>query len=547
MQDKTIHIPHQNGELIVTINDNDEAVLCDYIGNAKVLYLPASVSYIDEDGEIVTYDVSPTIPDLSFSSCNNVEIIVCGLETHFRFGDFVFLHCNVLRSIVLLSLHEKAETSVDIDEFSFAEENYVPKTLVKYKLFLGDEWDYYHHHELYLADPGDPGYSEDTYALADYLGCVFSFMDWLVECLPSLVMKGDINPELFLLFVKKFGQYDFKEWRDRGGKTRLLFDSPFNDDTPSLTRCIPQYDKSNWINCNSEQRQEELTSWINTVTKFFSEDRVHNELLFKVENDEAVITGYVGMKRDLEIPSELNGNTVVAIGHMAFSFNKQLETIILPDSIRSIEPAAFYGCKGLCSAVIPKAVTCIQGGLFQNCTSLKCVSLPDGLSQIQANAFQNCKELVKISIPESVRTIAATAFSGCSSLPEVCIPQGVTQIEDCSFFGCESLSYVSLPDSLKSIGICAFAGCSSLISLKIPDSVTTIAGTAFFRCDHLTIMASPSSFAASFAKPTISNPFLDCRFEPIVQRDISEEDRATLKELIRKLGLLLQNDENKNE
>lgn len=547
MQTNAIQIPHQNGELIVTINEHHEAVLCDYIGNAKVLYLPASVSHIDEDGEAITYDVSSAIPDLSFGSCNNVEILVCGLETHFRFGDFVFSHCNAMHSIVLLSLHNKAETSVDINEFSFTEENYVPKSLEKYKLFLGDEWDYYHHHELYLADPSDPGYDEATYAYADYLDCVFSFMDWLVVHLPSLVMNDDINPELLLLFVKKYGQYDFKEWKDRSGKTTLYFDSPFDADTPSLTRCIPQYDKNDWINWNREQRGDELTYWINTVVKFFSGNSVFNDLLYKVENNETVITGYVGSERNLEIPSAINGNPVVSIGHMAFSFNKQIETVLLPDSISSVEAGAFQGCEGLLSMIIPKAVTSISGDLFQNCIGLECVSLPEGLSEIQVSAFQNCKRLVKIPIPESVRKIAAMAFSGCSSLPSVWVPQGVTQIEDWSFSGCERLSYVSLPNTLRSIGICAFAGCSSLPSLVIPDSVTTIAGTAFDGCHNLTIKASPNSFAASFAKPTIPNPFLDCRFEPILQQDISEEDRATLKELIKELELLSQNDDNKNE
>lgn len=479
------------------------------------MYLPASLSYIDEDGENVSYDVSPEIPDLSFGGCSDVEIIVCGLETHFRFGNFVFLHCKALHSIVLLSLHDKAETSVDIDEFSFAEESYLPKQMAKYKLFLGDAWDYYHHHELYLADPGDPAYDESSYAKADYFYCTFSFMDWLVEHLPSLIMNEDSNPDLFICFVKKYGLYDFKEWRDRGGKIYLSFDS---NDHPTLTSCVPQCDEEAWNHWSDEQRRDELTFWMNTVSKFFSDCYVCNDLLFMVENNEAIITGYVGSEKNLEIPSVLNGCIVTSIAHMAFSFNKRLETVLLPDSILSIESGAFQGCEGLINMVIPTAVTCIRGDSFQNCTSLECVSLPEGLLQIQVNAFQNCKKLVKILIPESVKTIASMAFSGCSSLPSIWIPQGVTQIGDWSFSGCERLSYVSLPDSLKSIGVCAFAGCRSLLSVVIPDSVTTIAGTAFDGCHNLTIKASPDSFAASFAKPIIPNPFLDCRFEPTTNR-----------------------------
>lgn len=545
MQHNSIHIPHQNGELVVSINENYEAVLNDYIGSAKILYLPASLSYIDEDGENVSYDVSPEIPDLSFGSCSSVEIIVCGLETHFRFGDFVFLHCKALHSIVLLSLHDKAETSVDMDEFSFAEESNLPKKMAKYKLFLGDVWEYYHHHELYLADPGDPAYDESTYAKADYLYCIFSFMDWLAEQLPALIMNEDCNPDLFICFVKKYGQYDFKEWRDRGGKTYLSFDS---NDHPTLTSCVPQCDEKDWNHWVDERRRDEVAFWKNTVSKFFSDNSVCNDLLYVVENDEVIITGYIGVEKNLEIPSMLNGKTVTTIGHMAFSFNKHLETVLLPDSICSIEPGAFQGCEGLINMVIPKAVTCIRGDSFHDCTSLEWITLPDGFLEIQASAFQNCKHLARIPIPESVKTIGSMVFSGCSSLSSVYIPHGVTRIEDWLFSGCTQLSYVSLPDSVESIGIGAFADCNSLFSLRIPDSVMTIAGTAFKGCHNLTIKASPNSFAASFAQPIIPNPFLDCCFEPTSHQKDNITELDALRGLVKELELLAEeNDDDKKE
>ena len=136
------------------------------------------------------------------------------------------------------------------------------------------------------------------------------------------------------------------------------------------------------------------------------------------------------------------------------------------------------------------------------------------------------------------------AFSGCSSLPCVYIPQGVTRIEDWLFSGCTQLTKVSLPDSVESIGICAFYDCNSLFSLTIPDAVTVIAGNAFSGCHNIKIKASPDSFAASFAQPTIPNPFLDCCFEPTVQRTGKSIDLTALKELVKELELK-NDDENK--
>lgn len=540
MRLNSIHIPHQNGDLIVSINESYEAVLNDYIGSAKILYLPSSLSYINEAGENVSCCVSSEIPDLSFGSCSSVEIIVCGLETHFQFGNFVFLHCKTLHSIVALSLHDKAETSVDIDEFSFVEESYLPKQMAKYKLFLGDAWEYYHHHARYLANPGDPA-CDTSYAKADYLYCKFSFMDWLVEHLPSLIMNKDSNPDLFICFVKKYGQYDFKEWRGRGGKTYLSYDS---NDHPTITSCVPQCDEKAWDHWSNEQRRDELTFWMSTVSKFFSDNYVCNDLLFVVEDNEAIITGYVGLEKNLEIPSVLNGYIVTSIAHMAFSFNKGLETVLLPDSIRSIGAGAFHGCEGLINMVIPKAVTCIRGDSFQNCTRLEWITLPEGLLEIQANAFRNCKHLARIPIPESVKTIDSMVFSGCSSLTSVYIPRGVTRIEDWLFSECTRLSYVSLPNLVESIGIGAFADCNSLFSLRIPDSVMAIAGTAFNGCYNLTIKASPNSFAASFAQPIIPNPFLDCCFEPTTHRKNNLTELDALKGLVKELELLAAENHN---
>lgn len=274
MKIKAVHIPHQNGELLATINENNQAVLYDYIGDARVLYLPRSVSYVDDDGSTVSYDVSSAIPDMSFENCCNVKVLVCGLKTHFRFGDFVFSHCKALHSIVLLSLHNREETSAEINEFSFVEENNIPKPLKKYRLFLGDEWEFYHHHELDLSNPGDPEYDKATDAHSDYLNCVCSFMDWLVEHLPILIMKEDVNPDMFIMFVKRYGYYDFKEWKDRGGKIYISFDEPFIYNAISLTHCIPKFNKNDWIRWNSKQRQDELANWINIVASFFSGNSV---------------------------------------------------------------------------------------------------------------------------------------------------------------------------------------------------------------------------------------------------------------------------------
>ncbi len=54
----------------------------------------------------------------------------------------------------------------------------------------------------------------------------------------------------------------------------------------------------------------------------------------------------------------------VGIGFSAFSNCKDLESVVIPNSVKSIHPGAFMGCTGLSSVIIPKSVTDIDEYAF---------------------------------------------------------------------------------------------------------------------------------------------------------------------------------------
>ena len=69
---------------------------------------------------------------------------------------------------------------------------------------------------------------------------------------------------------------------------------------------------------------------------------------------------------DVEIPSELNGCSVVGIATNAFKGCVHLSTLIMPSSITSVGIGAFDGCSGLTNVVIETdAVDCVMPGLLQ--------------------------------------------------------------------------------------------------------------------------------------------------------------------------------------
>ncbi|MDD6191283.1 MAG: leucine-rich repeat domain-containing protein, partial [Firmicutes bacterium] len=163
-----------------------------------------------------------------------------------------------------------------------------------------------------------------------------------------------------------------------------------------------------------------------------------------------------------EIPSEIDGVIVKAIGSKAFYNCAALTSVTIPDSVMTIGKDAFYYCKHLNS-----------------------VKIGNSVETIYDNAFRECDALTSVTIPDSVKVIKEHAFDDCSNLTDVAIPGSVTSIGDSAFRECDALTSVTLPDGILSIGAMAFYSCDAITSIDIPKSVTTIGNEAFNCCNYL--------------------------------------------------------------
>ena len=266
----------------------------------------------------------------------------------------------------------------------------------------------------------------------------------------------------------------------------------------------------------------------------------YGDFQYSVLNDGTVqITRYNGSEQSVELPSEIDGKSVTAIGDAAFiycsditnvtipdsvtsigdwafqycsglisitlpdsvtsigdyafQFCENLTSIIIPDNITSIQKDVFNGCKSLESVVIPNSVTNIDYGAFGDCSSIKNITIPDTVQNIQSYAFQNCSSLINIIIPDSVTSINYGTFDGCTSLTSINIPKSVTSIGGFAFNDCKKLENITMPDGLINIGEFSFQNCSSLTSIVIPSSVTTIDNFAFNNCSGITSITMPEN------------------------------------------------------
>jgi len=118
-----------------------------------------------------------------------------------------------------------------------------------------------------------------------------------------------------------------------------------------------------------------------------------------------------------------------------------LQSVLLPDSIKSIGQDAFEGTE-IDSITIPNSVKSIRWNAFTNCKKLKYVKLPDSLSNIMDNLFYKCPKLQSITIPATVNEIGYQAFIGDSALTSIEIPANVTRIGYSAFMECAGLQSI---------------------------------------------------------------------------------------------------------
>ena len=132
-----------------------------------------------------------------------------------------------------------------------------------------------------------------------------------------------------------------------------------------------------------------------TPTSGESKLKVQDDLMFYEDGNEVYLVGYVGKPTDLVLPDSFNGKNYVV------NYN------------------AFYSCESLTSLTIGSGVTAIKESAFGYCRSLKSVIIPDSVKTIESYAFLNDESLISVTIGRGITYIGESAFNSCVSLESV--------------------------------------------------------------------------------------------------------------------------------
>ena len=235
-----------------------------------------------------------------------------------------------------------------------------------------------------------------------------------------------------------------------------------------------------------------------------------------VYEDHAVLAKYSRLAEgEAVIPSEYNGVPITGINGFAFDECKNLTSVTIPDSVKSIRNYAFMR-SGMTEINLPESIEDLSTYTFEGSAWLEAkraenplvivnhilidgrackgeVVIPEGVKKIASFSFVDCDAMTSVSIPDSVREIGESAFASCDKLTDLTIPAGITAVSDYLFTDCKGLTSVTIPENITSIGERAFAGCVNIRTAELPGSLTEIGEAAFQHCYALREITIPAS------------------------------------------------------
>lgn len=195
--------------------------------------------------------------------------------------------------------------------------------------------------------------------------------------------------------------------------------------------------------------------------------------LEKVGSDGWKVTRFIGFDAEnIEIPAEIDGKKIIAIGDGIFKEDKKLKNVKISEGIKNIGDEAFFECTRAVSIILPdsletvgerafsktsiddiyfgKGIKSIGAYVCKECFRLRRVVFSDHIAEIPEMAFRHCRNLENVVLPKGIRTIGKNAFSLCG-IKHIDLPEGLERIED-DAFSVTHLETLIIPKSMKYIG-----------------------------------------------------------------------------------------------
>lgn len=225
------------------------------------------------------------------------------------------------------------------------------------------------------------------------------------------------------------------------------------------------------------------------------------------ENDDGTVTITGGniVTPKLEIPAELEGKKVSAIGMNAFTGNNVITDLVIPEGVTTLYWYSFNTCRNLETVTLPDSLEFIDGWAFERCSRLKTISIPANVTRINGGAFAQNSSMTSITCdPANKNYVSVNGVLFTKDMKELVaypggiqggytVPATVNHIGDAAFYGALGLDSVTILGNLDFIGFEAFAECSKLTDVAIRDGVNYVGYWAFRGCNGIKTLTVPQS------------------------------------------------------
>ena len=141
-----------------------------------------------------------------------------------------------------------------------------------------------------------------------------------------------------------------------------------------------------------------------------------------------------------------------------------IETVVIPNTVKSIGDYAFYSCKNLKTVIFEEGSVCktIANNSFTSCSSLE--SVTGGTSLEKMGIYTSTNSLAEFEFSSTNAELQKSQFLG-TSLKEVVVSDKITVIPVSCFNNMKSLERIYLPDTITEIMASSFNFCESLIDV----------------------------------------------------------------------------------
>lgn len=133
---------------------------------------------------------------------------------------------------------------------------------------------------------------------------------------------------------------------------------------------------------------------------------------------------------------DMSNTAIEGIGEGAFAGCRELDEIIVPETVKSIGGNAFAGTAIRDISFLPTEVDYIGAGAFGDCRRLVAANLPKNVTSVSGGLLASCPRLLSVSMSGNVETVSGGIVAGDKKLSNIsCAAQEAPEAEIGAFGG----------------------------------------------------------------------------------------------------------------